>query len=92
MDRCPDCYTKLTTGGCPNANCASKRLCIPAFTSDFPTFEDGVSEERRRIVKELREEADHKESINVVNTAETLLRLADNFEAGYGRTKPEDEE
>ena len=42
--------------------------------------------ERAWIVAELRAEAEHKESINVVNTAETLRRLADNFEAGQGRT------
>ena len=43
------------------------------------------------IVAELRAEAEHKESINVVNTAETLRRLADNFEAGHGRTWEKEE-
>lgn len=56
------------------------------YTMPEEAYAQGFADAEKRIVKELREEAEHKEAINV-STAETLRRLADNFEAGHGRTK-----
>lgn len=53
---------------------------------DLASTRKTAETERARIVTELRAEVEHQESINVINTAETLRRLADNFEAGHGRT------
>ena len=62
---------------------------LQRLEKDSP-YTAGVAEERARIVAELRAEADHKEAMNV-STAETLRRLADNFEAGYGRHRSKED-